>query len=142
MATHKTAQVTSLTVVLKSFCQGTVKNPVKYLYKDWYLFLTSTKTLLTNTLDIFYIHLILGQNPGQRILEKGKKMIHAMDYTNVNILALDVILQSFKMSPLGEVGWRDTWDLSVLYFFATYYESKIIIFNYFTMKVKEDTCTW
>lgn len=69
-------------------------------------------------------------------------MIHAMDCTNVNILAVDVILQSFKMSPLGEVEWRDTRDLSVLFFFATYYESKIIIYNYFKMKVKKETCTW
>lgn len=53
------SQVTSLTMVekkKKAVNQETIKNPVKYLHKDWYLFLASTET--NYVLSIFYIHLI------------------------------------------------------------------------------------
>lgn len=42
----------------KGLYQGTIKNLVKHLCEDLYLFLASTKTLLTNAFSIFYIHLI------------------------------------------------------------------------------------
>lgn len=62
MATHKTVTIFSSNQSYnggkkkKAVNQETIKNPVKYLHKDWYLFLASTET--NYVLSIFYIHLI------------------------------------------------------------------------------------
>lgn len=63
-------------------------------------------------------------------------MLREENGIHINFLALDVIFWSCKTSSLGGLG-EGIYETSLYFYFASSYDSIIIIYNYFKIRAKK-----